>query len=455
MAAEQEFDATLKNALEHIDVPLDAGAWALFESKLADKTPAPEKQTEAFDEHIRQKLTDLYVAEPAEWHSLDRKMQYRKTLVRRLRISKAAEAAIFLLLLANLSGMLSVPGVLKWLPGAPSPAEKYHPVAAKNKKKQRSTPASSRATLSAPVFAPLNPGAEYFAVPPSDFTRFFESIFELPSFDPSITADPTQASVEKEIEKAPIANSLHRLDNKMVMISPDPLAVMLSGKSVPVKKFTPKNQPYIAAALGYNAYSVQSGPVNSSDQSANAYVAYGYGKGPWRIETGLSYASQSFTPKRKLEIYGGNISNGYYGAYVAKSSAQTAGLSVKVLRKAFKAGKVGVSAFAGLNAQVALSKQYDTETVFFPGAGPSQAPNDPGSAAPTSLDQRGILRRGRFQDNSYAMLEAGIRIEYPINRRMTAFIEPSYRKQIAGKGFGPAISNTRSTTVQAGVMRLL
>ena len=116
----KNFDNKLKNALEGLEAPFDPSAWAAFEQRL--NAPFTEEQpaaVDAVDKAVFRTLERLDAPyQPAHWDMLATRMTQVARTRRRIWIAKLTEAAIFLLLLANLEGFLRPASA----PSAPAPA---------------------------------------------------------------------------------------------------------------------------------------------------------------------------------------------------------------------------------------------------------------------------------------------------------------------------------------------
>ena len=153
-----------------------------------------------------------------------------------------------------------------------------------------------------------------------------------------------------------------------------------------------------------------------------------------------------------MEIYGGNVSGGYYGSYASEVSADMVSIPVKITRRVARISKVSFQAVAGFTANIALEKAYHYRTVFFPGLSPSSQP--PGADQQPQLRQKGkgLLESGQLNGNVYASADAGVRVEVPISDNLTLYAEPTYRQAITRKGVGPKKASINSVCLQIGVL---
>ncbi|MBK9335198.1 MAG: hypothetical protein IPM98_00900 [Lewinellaceae bacterium] len=158
-----------------------------------------------------------------------------------------------------------------------------------------------------------------------------------------------------------------------------------------------------------------------------------------------------------MKIYSGNITDGYYGSNLAEVDADLVTLPLKASRRIARFGKTTAHAVAGATAHLATQKNYDYGTFYFP---PNTLPPnflpDPNQAPQLRKPGQGIFEKGTLSSNLYATADVGIRIERPVGGgRYAAFVEPTYRQSLSGKGIGPKGEPINTLSIQAGVLTYL
>lgn len=449
-----KFDSTLKSALENLDVPYDPGTWATLESRL-DALPSPD----AMDKTMRPALEQLEATyDPGSWFMLAGKMD-RITRVRKLRLTKLAEAAIFLLLLLNLKGFFGV--VESVTNPAPPVKESHGPIAHETRPKAR------KQAPTAEVIRPETGAA-------SD-----QSIAEqLVSFVQSVANSWTQG-VENELSPLtepttqPLATNLSLLEPslfytqvglvhfedkaKLPGLTPQPVLFAGSALAIPglaSPKAATNSRYYGATFMSLDQNHAQENGFSSKQPGYGGGLALGYRKGKWGIETGLVYSSKQYQPKRENVEYQNDPFNGISYLYVDQVDADVISIPVKATRRMAKIGSTSAHAVAGITTHFAATKRYAYETVHFPPPIPQPNPNPADPDLASFPEGKGVLENGGLTQNVFASADLGLRLEQPIGKRYVAFVEPLFRQSLSG-GFGPNSARINTFSIQAGVMASL
>lgn len=450
------FDAQIKSSLEQLEVPYEPGAWDLLRQKmdqtLVEEIPAPVSDV---DKAVFHKLQHIEMPfQSAHWDMLARRMADARRLTRRIWISKIAEAVIFLLLIVNIEGLLD------W-----GVHERARPAA---------RPKINRPQVDEPA---KNHKQKQYAsvvgqqVDPSNFSE------DALSFQMAENMDMvTIPFLESEQPGFFVVNPVNSADHSLSSVSPTDqsnsvfsvfaaipvqdvprvhYAGMFRTPAFPVKPAR-SHKMYAATFANFNHNIIKS---SGDTRSANGYgsgMAVGYRTGKWAVEAGLGYAQVSYTPKKEVEIYAGNLQNGYVGTYASDVSADVFSVPVKATRKIAQMGHTSVHATAGLTGNVSVQKAYQYKTVEY-GSGPSTQPNPDQQPQPqVSRKGTGLLEKnGRLAGNFYATADAGIRIQRPIGKRLTAYVEPAYHQALGKSGLGPKANRINTLSLNAGVMASL
>jgi len=474
-----DFDARLKSALENLEVPYEPSTWAALEQRLPQPA-APD----AVDKAVFSALNNLEAPyQNQHWEMLAERMAHRASNRRRLWWHKVAEAAVLLLLLLNLEGLLGTGKAAQPRPAMQPPSDK--PIAQKPTRQHRSAatnPLSDTHSEQAPAtaqtsgtsdFYPLHPLPDGHAptAKPTDAPFFGEkSGFSLtfggpadpqsvPALQPDGTpapSDNTNATAATQPAFAGLAalpgvlHSLLFLEKTAVTHPVQPIAISVA--SLPQK--APKQRRFYAstfASLEKNRVKVQGNDLQITPGYGGGLAA-GYRKGKWGVEAGVAYSRREFTPRKEVKIVSGSINKGYYGAYVREVSADMVTVPVRVTRRIARTGRLSAHAVAGLTTNVAVEKAYQNKTVFYPGFQPQQG-TDP-LAKPTALAQTGdgLLEGGSLAGNYYLSATAGLRLEHPISKRHTVFVEGTYNPTLTRRGIGPKPAQVNTLALSAGVM---
>lgn len=454
--SEQYFDRQIKQTLDGLEAPYDPGTWDLLERRLdalvTEEHPAPVEQIDKLVYHTLERLEAPYQA--AHWDILAQQMQRQAMQARRVRLTKLAEAAILLLLLANLNVFSG------FAPADPARTKPYKiqqpdvPVAATMPARQ------PRQTRSAGA------NAQHFPVAGADSRTL------LPALLPGPTAagllDPGYRSAQSVSE---LMNGLQQVADKArhriadhqqaaeflpfnMMAALDVPARSADMPSAPARKFREKSPLYLAAFASADQHLVL---VNGNRRPGAGYgagVAAGVRKGKWGAEAGIVYGHNSYEPQKKVEFYKGNVTNGYYGSTLTRVQTDVVSVPLKINRQVARAGNTAVRAVAGVTASFAVQKAYDYGTITY--NDPNPPSTQPAGNPKLRKQGRGVLENGGLDGNVYATADASLRIEHPLGRgRYTAFIEPGFRQSLTRKGTGPNREPMNTITLQAGVMAFL
>jgi hypothetical protein len=472
-----DFDARLKSALENLEVPYEPSTWAALEQRLP-KPAAPD----AVDKAVFSALENLEAPyQTQHWEMLAQRMAQRADNRRRLWWYKLAEAAVFLLLLLNLDGLLGTGKAARPQPAAPPPSDQ--PIAGKSARQHRSAavaPSAAARTEQAPASAQM-PGAAVFhpqnpqpdghapAAKSTDNQLFgeksgFSLTFGVPAepqpaplaqaagaASPDAAADAALPPAFAGLSALPgVPHSLLFLEKNTATHPVQPIVAQVA--SLPEK--APKPRRFYASTLASwekNRVKTQGADLQITPGYGGGLAA-GYRKGKWGAELGVAYSRREFSPRKEVKIVSGNINKGYYGAYVREVSADMVTVPVRATRRIARTGRLSAHVVAGLTANVATEKTYQNKTVFYPGFQP-QPGTDP-LPQPTALAQtgEGLLEGGSLAGNNYLSATAGLRLEHPISKRHTVFVEGTYNPALTRRGIGPKPAQINTLALSAGVM---
>lgn len=446
----QKFDASLKSALQDLELPYDAGTWAALEARL-DALPAPD----AIDQIVKPGLERVELPfEPSAWDKLAHKMD-QKVLVQRIRKTKALELAIFLLLLTNLNGFFGVVDSVS---------------------KPRTKPGQTTQPIAGIKSVKKSPGSSFSKINTNDSEGggLLDNLLKLAHQGSEVS--PTTMVVEPNGSNHQVAleNSAHDerslLDPSRFYSQSGPIhfvdpTLMLVNKPKPIlyatvrpdfhgfdaAKKSKKRHIYLASFANFDKNTVRESQHTNRSSNLGAGLALGYRKGKWGVETGLVYAQIDYQPKRQNVEYQNDPFTGISFYYVDEVQADVFTIPVKATRRLTKLGRTSAHIVAGVSAHLATSKAYSHETLHLPPPVPVTNPNPAPPPSPNFPEGKGLLQNGGINRNLYASADLGIRVEHPIGKRYVAFVEPAYRQSL-GESFGPATARINSFSLQAGVM---
>ena len=447
--SDKNFDQQLNQALKDLEVPYDASSWSFLEHRLdavfTEETPAPVDAVDKAMFHTLERMEAPY--QPAHWDLLNKQLQLQQARVRRLRIAKMAEAAIFLLCITNLGLFMNHKS---WRFPSSAPAARPDVPVASTNTGHRGRGAGSGNGHAAPAWLPASLARTVTSASAPDFLS--DNYLNAPSVSAVLgqLQSVANSAAQPVIAGVPSSDFLPT-DALASLTIPDRTALL---NPVLTKPFRKSGPVYMATFASSNQNWVN---VNGNQQATSGYgagIAVGSRRAKWTVETGVSYAHNTYVPKKQIEIYDWNA-KGYYGSTITAVNTEMINIPVKVSRQVARVGKATVHAVAGISANIATHKAYDYGTVFYPDPLPNSQP--PQNQTPKLRQAgHGVLEGGPLNDNFFASIDAGVRFEHPIaGGRYTAFVEPMYRKSLTNRGVGPKREPVNSLVIQAGVMAFL
>jgi hypothetical protein len=476
--SDQFFDKKIRESLENLEVPFDPSSWDAFERKLDAATPAevPDRGA-ALDDALRQRLADAAPTyEPAHWQLLSARLD-SMAHIRRIRKHKVAEAAIMLLLLANLQAFFEGGTRLFHMP-MPSiqPTEAEQPIARARQRGQGHQAQSGMAANIQTADAPtgLTTENQTYLFENQTLTTLGADLAKQYAYEDSIIqAIERQTGVRLPLtisrgligpDGRPVAKGLRPLtllaalglgplDHQRAM---QPIAGLAPTESAPRKHRDRTGRWFLQGMVAWESNRTRIPDDNPEKAFADRQsgvatgLAVGTRRGKWTAEAGIAYAQRGYgTAKEIFSIKKDDATGNFIGTTFAEVEGRLVSVPVKVTRQLARAGRVRVAATAGATGHFAAHKTYRFEEHPYP-----TSPSSQGNPVPTPAAD-GLLQGGSVDRNFYATADLGVRVEYPMSRRAVAYVEPAIRQPIAGHGFGPKAARTRSVGVSAGVMATL
>ena len=450
------FDAQIKSSLEQLETPYEPATWDMLRQKmdqtLVEENPAPVSEVDKAVFHKLQNIEMPY--QPAHWDMLATRMTDTVRLRRRIWMGKIAEAAIFLFLIVNIDGLLNLSGNERMRPSTRP----------KSNRPQVENPAKNlRQKQYAAVVGQLIGDSDM-----SEDALYFQStentstavVPYLENAQPDFyVIDPAN----QHVVAANLGDVPAQYLNAFAVFSSLPIqdapkarySGMFKTPVFPVKPAR-SSKMYAATFANFNHNIIKS---SGDTRTANGYgggIAVGYRKGKWAVEAGLSYTQAGYVPKKEIEIYAGNLQNGYVGTYASDVNADLFSIPVKTTRKMAQMGRTSVHAVAGVTGNISVQKSYQYKTIEY-GTGPSSQPN-PGQQSTPQLTRKGtglLEKNGTLAGNFYATADVGVRIQRPVGKRLTAYVEPAYHQALGKSGLGPKSNKINTLSLNAGVIASL
>jgi hypothetical protein len=447
------FDSTIKDSLQNLEVPYDASSWDLLEKKMqARQSAAGYAVTDDVDNVVKKALIGMEVAyNPANWEKMSKKIDNTNVLRQRIMITKFAEAAIFLLLVWNFGSMLFTEKASIFSPKSPNTTEVLSEARPSKGKNLTSAPIQQEQALGATIAEILDGNVNDALIGALQSNTANAQNKEVSNV--ILAALPSNATTEEEA----ISNQSARKVLENAAFLPNlPLQNVenqrsnLSFNTVVLAKHREKKY-YVSNYAAATHNRIQTPYDKESQKPAYEQWTDGYGAGfavgkkgkKWGVETGLAYNSVTYSPQKNIKV-----TNGLSGVYLKEMDLDVASLPVSVNRKMAKIGKSTLYVKAGVTGHAVTQASYRYETVKLPPTTP--IPGDPDNRNFTPTKGKGVFEGGSIQNNAWVTADAGIRIERPINRQMSIFIEPMYSGVIAGKT-GPKNDRIAGLALNAGV----
>lgn len=458
------FDKRLKASLDNLEVPYDPASWKVLEQRLnapfAEEHPAPVDGVDKALFRTLDRLESPY--QPAHWEMLAGRLNHAARVRRRLWIMKLSEAAIFLLLLVNLDGLLHVTAPQK-APLPQTPASRRLQAEAPSGHRRNDGAAETERIEPGMAFASAGLAQEGHATSASDRITGGHDNFAADPYrfmSENAEASPSAATILLNPTETPTPEHWASLPDivKLPLLLGNPLESAESRAfAAPVaQNVAPRQHRFYAAT--YAAYDWNHVSADGYTRSADGYgggMAIGYRIGKWGVEAGLAYNRKQYEPKREEEIYKGNTQNGYYGSYAKTVDADIVSVPVKATRQVGRFGQLTAHAVGGVTTNFVVDKSYYYASTYYPGTAPPDPNFSPGQQPQLRQKGRGLLEKGALNGNVYVSADAGLRLEHPVGRHFVAFVEPVYRHTIGGKGIGPSPARINTFSVQAGVLATL
>ena len=420
--------------------------------------PAPVADHAAFDDKMRTTLENTAAPyQSMHWDMLAQKMD-NSTLIRRVRTHKVVEAVIMLLLLLNFQAVMNTSTRLfNFPPAEVAPQEQERPradakPAGKNRKSGEMATIGAAIELPAPAFATSSNALQsMYALMGDNPAVAIPATLLVPATLGAAVMIPGREEIPGGLRPLTLlaALGLEALDYPQ---QPRPMAGLIQADISRTAAEAKSRKTYLMAFAGWNNNRLKEATgYNTRFNNTAVGAKVGARRGKWGIETGVAYSKQRYT--NETHVASLFKENGItYGISPDQTNAEMVSVPVKVTARIARWGRTSVHLTGGGSANIAATKNTGYKKVEFP-ALPSSLPlpNTP----PETPAANGWFENGSFATNSYATLDAGVRLEQKISGRFAAFIEPQISRQVAGKGYGATSSHTNTIGFQAGLISML
>ncbi|MEZ4918824.1 MAG: hypothetical protein R2792_06915 [Saprospiraceae bacterium] len=436
------FDEQLRKTLQDLEAPYDPTSWDLLQQKM--DAPFSEEEPQAVadvDKAVFHSLDRMEVPfHAADWSLFESKLNGKKRR-RKVFWMKFSEAAAVLLLLFGFDAMSDYSNG--------RPIKRLHP-------EQPIAMAQAGVGMDANTTSSAAGYALATGINTSSASKGAASRLEaLPS------TDVNALLAVSEYLTIPALNNLNTNGSEaspLASLSQKPQKVLLHSERIDpsrsmVTTIAPRKSSWYV--LNYGAAEQNRVRVANATRTQSGYgagVVIGYKNKKWGLEAGAGYSFKSYEPKREIEIYDGSVTSGYYGLALTGVEAEMLSIPARVTRQILSKHKTSVSAIAGVTTHLVTQKTYRHKRVFFPGSSPSAQPGSPDQQPQLKNVANGIFEGGSLKENAYATADLGLRLEQQIGDRFSAFIEPSYRQNIGGKGIGPQNLGISTLAITAGII---
>lgn len=440
-----------------MEAEYEPATWDVLRQKmdrmLLEEQPEPVSEVDKAVFHTLQNMEMPY--QPAHWDMLATKMTEAARLRRRLWIGKMAEAAIFLLLLINIDGLIDM--------GSGERTRPDRRVRSNRPQVDASTPAQKHRQYAATLGAQLQNEHGYVATTDeysaamNPAATFISAVLQTND----INTQQLFPGENLNDQTSGASGVPHVSDFFAFLSAPDASPVKFTHRfKMPVFPVKPARTEKLYA-VSYGTFNRNFVKTDGETRTANGYgngIAVGYRKGKWSVEAGLGYTQVGYQPKKEVEIYAGNLQNGYVGTYANRVDADVFSVPVRATRRLARVGRTNVYAVAGVTGNISVQKSYQYKTVSY-GTGPSAQPGgNPDQPSQPQLSRKGIgwlEENGKIAGNFYATADVGVRVQHPAGKRFAAFVEPVYHQSLGQSGIGPKLNRINTLSVNAGIVASL
>lgn len=167
----------------------------------------------------------------------------------------------------------------------------------------------------------------------------------------------------------------------------------------------------------------------------------------WELEAAALYSNKKYTSNKVIQT--GDFYNGYYLDSLRNVELSLVKVPVSIRHNIFKAGRVKLFALVGAALNVAITGNYDRDIVPWGNI----APGGPTSLRSVTIERDGVLEGGKFNENFYASVDAGIGVEYAVSPGLSLYAQGTYQQHLGA--LGPNKDQINSLSVYVGAKHTL
>ncbi|MCO6491811.1 MAG: hypothetical protein J5I98_25575 [Phaeodactylibacter sp.] len=513
MEKKNPIDQIIKEKLEGLNLPFDAGSWQLMEQRLDEEAMGkpmegqPAADTKHIDEAVFEKLHRYRVPyQPGHWRRMEALLEEAFAWPRQVLRYKIAELAVMLLLFLLLwqhapTGHRSGDTVdLKVLESTPLVVPRNQETTTGNGSKtnpQASVPAGRQPGLPENTETAIQPSANAFSGSGgngNETTELASAGMAPAARGPlgrnrqrnssgNLSSQPSSLLVPLSRPYSPLTGPAHPLPQSFrlqppFLAEPGMLAI-LPPQEVAYKEIRGiddapfiKNKRQAAFRVGmfgsaeYNHITVPSSEEKRLEEDLQRY-AMGYGgglsvgleMGRFEVETGAIYAARQYPVG--LVYVNGSVGSGLQGQRLQASELNIINVPLHVRYSFLRRGGWRAYALAGASLQVAFQRNYYVTEApqfdFLPMRPPSSPPPPAPSNEEPAIDRirksgLGWFEGGTFEENAYLTGNVGLGLERYINSHWSLFVQPTYQHslQYFRVGLGPNADQINSLSVLFG-----
>jgi hypothetical protein len=215
----------------------------------------------------------------------------------------------------------------------------------------------------------------------------------------------------------------------------------------------------IADMVSYN-YSLKRIKITEREIAANlgAGIAFGYNKGRFEIESGLTYLDKKYGLPN-VEVVKGTFRTSYTieKPQNLRLSIVSIPLSINYMAKETQRWRFYARVGAALNT--IFSSKEDQFIESSSSSNQAAAPNNYSEYEP-NVYPKGVFQKdffkdgkwyGGFKENAYLTANAGVGVEYRLTNKLNIYVQPTMDYHIGKNGIGSLNDRINSFSVQGGV----
>ncbi len=485
----------IKDALDNLEVPYNPASWEKLEARLnAPFTEEKPAAVEEVDKLVRPKIERFEaVYDPAHWQIMADRLRLIAARRRQIASTKLLETALVLLFLGNLPTWLGLgraePQRIPISAGAPiagveePDAEGFIRRTLEAKARQAAATAidlndpaavGPDASLQPSPDGSLDIIKESPVVPASEISITEEVVNSLRDF--FFTKKPAEEATKPPLPIAALGQPYGQVlgekqsaFGKLAAVEPvETRMTEVDGEFGPT--FLPFEPSYIGkkerrfkvgifiAPQANLARTPALDPINPDIVQLKNGWAFGLNFSATRdrfgFETGLTYESKSLD--RNLTATSGSLEEGFTKTVLLQQQQyEIAGVPLRATMRIGQVRHVSFSARLGASACAIVQKNNVKDRIDSYSSGNNYVPGILALQRNNKQERRGLFEGGSLMENGFITADAAVRLERPIGRRLSLFVEPVFQHTVVPKGIGLRHDRLSTFSLQTGVTATL